>query len=66
MLVDVIGHRGPGTFELKTPRQLLSDERVVERFADRQKLSQEISYRLRPQVLVVAAGGLQLNGFLAL
>src|SRR5215471_2586669 len=64
VLLDIIGHGCPGALEGKPAGQLLANERVVKRFANRQKLLQELLNGFGPKRLVVATGRLQAQRLL--
>ncbi len=65
VLLDVLGHGGSGALKAKPTGQLLANERVVQRFAERQKLLKKLLDRFGPQRFVIATGRLEPNDFFA-
>ncbi len=59
VLLDVLGHGRSGALKAKPTGQLLANQRVVERFADRQKFPQELLDRFGPKRFVSTAGGVE-------
>lgn len=57
MLLDVLRYRGTGAVEIKAVAELIGDERIIERLRQRDDLLEELFHWLRPEVLVIAAGG---------
>ena len=66
MLADIIGHGGAGALEIEALGQFVGQQGKVERLTVRQKLGQELVGGGRPRGVVVAAGGLRLEGTVVL
>ena len=66
MLADIIGHGGAGAMETEALGQFVGQQGEVERLTVRQKFGQELVGGGRPGGVVVAAGGLRLEGTVVL
>jgi hypothetical protein len=62
VFLQVICYCGARALEVEPPSQLLANERVVEWLAKRHKLSQELLDVFRPELPVIATGGLEGQG----